>query len=281
VVNGDFAAGSTGWKFYTNGTGGFGVVGGEARIQSTAPGTNVQLFQANVAVQGGTAYRLRLRARSTSGADAALRLQQHVSPYASYGLSRTLNLTTEMQEFVVVFDTTAGDKTDGRLMLQLGAYDLANSQYYFDDVFLERLDDCPYCGDGRVGFGEDCDDGNRVDGDDCPGDCRLNSCAGGPVPVNGVTVVPGGTTTVTWPAQGSGVVYDVVAGNVSDLAVYDGVLATTCVASTEATIAVDAAGVVAQGQARYYLVRPRNSCGDGTFGTASHGQERTPADTCD
>lgn len=30
----------------------------------------------------------------------------------------------------------------------------------------------PYCGDGVVQDGEDCDDGNRVDGDECGSACR-------------------------------------------------------------------------------------------------------------
>jgi cysteine-rich repeat protein len=30
-----------------------------------------------------------------------------------------------------------------------------------------------YCGDGIVQAGEDCDDGNLIDGDACPSSCRI------------------------------------------------------------------------------------------------------------
>ena len=37
--------------------------------------------------------------------------------------------------------------------------------------------DCPYCGNGRIDPGEDCDDGNRTDDDGCTSDCtRLARC---------------------------------------------------------------------------------------------------------
>lgn len=32
------------------------------------------------------------------------------------------------------------------------------------------------CGNGTIDEGETCDDGNRVDGDSCPSDCRIESC---------------------------------------------------------------------------------------------------------
>jgi len=34
-------------------------------------------------------------------------------------------------------------------------------------------DDCTFCGDGIIDSGEDCDDGNDVDGDGCPNDCTI------------------------------------------------------------------------------------------------------------
>lgn len=37
---------------------------------------------------------------------------------------------------------------------------------------LEKLP-CPYCGDGNLDPGEECDDGNNVDGDGCSSDCLL------------------------------------------------------------------------------------------------------------
>ncbi|MCA9687107.1 MAG: hypothetical protein KC457_33385, partial [Myxococcales bacterium] len=34
----------------------------------------------------------------------------------------------------------------------------------------------PFCGDGNVDPGEDCDDGNDVDGDACTNDCIAAAC---------------------------------------------------------------------------------------------------------
>ncbi|MFT3924658.1 MAG: fibro-slime domain-containing protein [Myxococcales bacterium] len=36
---------------------------------------------------------------------------------------------------------------------------------------MQRSECRPVCGDGEVQMGEDCDDGNRNDGDGCPADC--------------------------------------------------------------------------------------------------------------
>lgn len=44
----------------------------------------------------------------------------------------------------------------------------------------------PLCGNGKLETGENCDDGNNADGDGCPANCVIGSCA-----------VPTGTTTVT------------------------------------------------------------------------------------
>jgi cysteine-rich repeat protein len=43
-------------------------------------------------------------------------------------------------------------------------------------AFGERVDGVPVCGDGMIGAGEECDDGNTADGDDCSGTCMSNVC---------------------------------------------------------------------------------------------------------
>jgi cysteine-rich repeat protein len=52
-----------------------------------------------------------------------------------------------------------------------------------DGNLLYESDDpaCPPvgCGDGTLDLGEDCDDGNNVDGDGCRGDCTLEICGDG------------------------------------------------------------------------------------------------------
>ncbi len=38
----------------------------------------------------------------------------------------------------------------------------------------------PECGDGVLTANEECDDGNKADGDACPSDCKVDNCAGNP-----------------------------------------------------------------------------------------------------
>lgn len=49
-----------------------------------------------------------------------------------------------------------------------------------DGLVNEGGSDCS-CGDGILSFGEECDDGNLLDGDDCSADCRLLKCGNGTV----------------------------------------------------------------------------------------------------
>jgi uncharacterized repeat protein (TIGR01451 family) len=39
-----------------------------------------------------------------------------------------------------------------------------------------ELIDIPYCGDGNVDYGEECDDGNNVNGDGCSSECLIEYC---------------------------------------------------------------------------------------------------------
>ena len=48
------------------------------------------------------------------------------------------------------------------------------------------------CGNGTIDPGETCDDGNRTDGDACPGDCKLPGCGNGKID-QGETCDPPGT----------------------------------------------------------------------------------------
>src|SRR4030095_133286 len=44
------------------------------------------------------------------------------------------------------------------------------------------------CGNSIVDVGESCDDGNTIDGDDCPGDCVIDACSPISGSVRGATV---------------------------------------------------------------------------------------------
>jgi cysteine-rich repeat protein len=75
---------------------------------------------------------------------------------------------------------------------QSGSLNLPNSSSAFGDnsaALMDRLASCSdglavgkgcqtFCGNGQIDIGEDCDDGNVLDGDNCPSNCILKtSCA--------------------------------------------------------------------------------------------------------
>lgn len=145
IHNPGFESGKTSWTFVTDGTGSFTTANTDpyecannARVSIGSQGTNVQLYQRNVALQGGKTYQLRLAARSNGGQDVQLFLHKHGAPYNNYGLNGvTLDLTPAWTVFVVEF-TAAGSVplTDGRLRLWLGPFDQNGANFEFDDVVL-------------------------------------------------------------------------------------------------------------------------------------------------
>jgi len=142
VTNGDFSAGKVPWRFYTNGSGNYFVVDGEARVAITAQGSNVQLYQAPLALEGNTMYRLRFRARHTTGRDVIVQLLKHSAPYTNCGVNKIIDLTDTMQPFSIEFTTPLGAMTDARLMFYMGPYDQNGTSYFFDDVAIEKVTDC-------------------------------------------------------------------------------------------------------------------------------------------
>ncbi|MFA4817183.1 MAG: carbohydrate binding domain-containing protein [Parcubacteria group bacterium] len=141
LTNGDFGSGTASWTFYTDGAGSFSVENGQAKIQITTPGANVQLNQPGIALEPNTAYRLSFNAYSNTGHDLEARLIQNVSPYANYGLNQPFNLGTGWSTHSTQF-TTAGfssNVSDARLYFWLAPYDALGDQYYFDDVKLEKI----------------------------------------------------------------------------------------------------------------------------------------------
>ena len=69
--------------------------------------------------------------------------------------------------------------------------------------------------------------------------------------------------------------YDVVRGGTADLPVGGG--GETCLVSGAATPLIVDAGEPVPGAAFYYLVRAKNACGVGTYGTRTGGTPRTTA----
>jgi cysteine-rich repeat protein len=207
VINGEFEAPEPyPWLFFSDGVAKFKVVDGVARIQIIAPGTNVQLLQRHLVLQGDTEYELTFRGWNSGGRNVQLRLIKDGYLGQSYGLKQIVDLRRTPETHTLRFRTTPGDKQDARLMFWIAPFDLAGDVYYFDDVVLRKLqnhppatcgdgvvdpgeecddggssatcdDHCriPVCGDGRVNAasGEECDDGNRVDSDRCDNACRV------------------------------------------------------------------------------------------------------------
>ena len=93
-----------------------------------------------------------------------------------------------------------------------------------------------------------------------------------PAEVEGVSF--SSPTRLAWtPTGGSGTVSDVVRGLTNELPVGSGP-SEACIASGVTGGNVTDNAVPAAGRSFWYLVRGRNSCGTGTYGTASDGTPR-------
>jgi hypothetical protein len=151
LANGTFENGTSSWTFYTSGAGSYSTVspgssgaGNAMMISISTEGTNVQLYQAGIALQANTSYQLSFDAYSNTGHNMELSLGQHGSPYTNYGLAnRAFDLTTAWQTFSVTFTTTgfSGSVSDGRLVLWLASYDAAGDKFYFDNMQLTKTND--------------------------------------------------------------------------------------------------------------------------------------------
>ncbi|HET9300441.1 MAG TPA: FG-GAP-like repeat-containing protein [Candidatus Polarisedimenticolaceae bacterium] len=80
------------------------------------------------------------------------------------------------------------------------------------------------------------------------------------------------------PAAGSGTVYDVLRGSLQGFPVGSGTGEVCLAGGTGATFVSDGT-VPPAGTGRYYVVRAKNACGDGSYGARSSGAERT-SPTC-
>jgi hypothetical protein len=147
--NGDFETGTSGWQFYTNGTGSFStgtpaVEGSSsATVTITNSGTNIQLYQGGLALTAGTYYRLTFSAYSSTGHDMALGLMQHDTPYQNYGLwTRTVCLGTSWRKYSVYLlaQNFTGSVTDGRLQVWFPAFAKSGDVYHIDGMAFQEVD---------------------------------------------------------------------------------------------------------------------------------------------
>jgi len=151
------------------------------------------------------------------------------------------------------------------------------------DGLLDREDNCPDLagasqtdtdGDGQ---GDACDDDDDDDGVDDDPDCAPLDPTTWAVPNPEDALLVTGTGTLEWSSQaataGPSTVYDVVEGGVLDLIAAGDISAATCmVGGTSLTSATDPNPPQPGGT--YYLVRGRNACGVGGYGTDSVGTPR-------
>ena len=152
VSNPGFESGTTNWAFYTNGAGTFlndatGAATPQAgHITIIQPGTNVQLYQKDLALEPNTEYQLDFKAYSGTGHDLAVSIKQHSDPYTNYGLTnKVVNLGTTWGSHSITFTTSgfSGTVNDARLTFSLAPYDAAGDQYYFDEIILTKVSSTP------------------------------------------------------------------------------------------------------------------------------------------
>jgi len=141
LTNPGFESGTLPWTFYTNGVGSYTITADStegtsaAKITLTNPGTNTQLNQKGFTLKPSTKYTIKFSAKSSTGHDIQAFLHNDVSPYTSYGLSETFDLTTSYQTFTKNFTTPASVNTP-RLRLWFIGKATAGDIYYFDGFEL-------------------------------------------------------------------------------------------------------------------------------------------------
>ena len=79
LKNGDFAAGTRDWIFYTNGQGTWTVTDGVSEVDINRLGNNMQLYQKDIIVEPGR-YRLRFDIRADRNRPVEIYLHGHVPP---------------------------------------------------------------------------------------------------------------------------------------------------------------------------------------------------------
>jgi len=141
------------------------------------------------------------------------------------------------------------------------------------DGYIDAIDNC-VCTPNPAQIDADFD--GHGDACDCaPGDWSAFAV---PAEIVGLAVAAN-KQTLTWSsavaASGPGTVHDVVRGLTSDLPV-DGGPSEVCLAPGLGVATTTDATTPGTGQSYWYLVRGRNACGAGTYGTATGGAPRTP-----
>ena len=153
LSNPSFESGKSNWTFYTNGAGSLNITSSDvfhcedaAKINITTAGGNVQLFQSGVDLVANTNYRLSFAAKSNTGHDLSVSLQNHKPNYEYYGLqNQVADLNSNWQTFEFEFTTSgfSGSVDNGRLRFWFAPYDANGDVYWIDHVVLEQIGSAP------------------------------------------------------------------------------------------------------------------------------------------
>jgi hypothetical protein len=115
----------------------------------------------------------------------------------------------------------------------------------------------------------------------CMDSGRVNVCITVPPDVDGVTVSGSTSTTIAWTPGAPDVVYDVASGSLSMLDREHSAIDAACLVNRVATDnTADPRAIPPPGDGYYYVVRARESCGTGSYGTESSGEPRSPTGSC-
>jgi CSLREA domain-containing protein len=154
----------------------------------------------------------------------------------------------------------------------------------FSPIFLDSdadglgdvIDNCP-----AISNPDQIDSDFDNHGDPCDCDDADPGVFAAPTEIRGLGLASD-KQTVSWTSaaasSGSGTVHDLLRGAVAELPVGAGASESCLASGIPAASAVDAA-IPAEGSAFWYLVRARNSCGNGGYGTGSGGAPRISS-TC-
>lgn len=137
IQNPDFTNNGEGWQFHSSSGGSFVAVDGAAVLTVTAPGDNIQFYQAGLILQPSTRYRLEFDAQSSKGDDLSVFVHQHTAPYLSYGLDGYVaGLSPETRRYATRFTTPDATAADARLRFWLAPYAQSGAVYTIDNVVL-------------------------------------------------------------------------------------------------------------------------------------------------
>ena len=147
ISNGSFEEDLNSWIYHNNGGGSASVSSVDpyhcdfsAKLDFTASGSNVQLYQQTVALEANTDYTFSFTAKASTPRTIQVFLHKHTSPYNNYGLGTiTANLTTEWQTFTYNFTSKgfSGSVNNGRLRFWLVTAQPGDT-LYFDNVVIQK-----------------------------------------------------------------------------------------------------------------------------------------------